>query len=54
MGNVSIKMKTELNKDAHMGSFLVVQWLGVCLTVQRVRVPSLVWQDLTFCQALSL
>ena len=47
LGNESIKMNTELNRDAHMVTSLVVQWLNVHLPVQETQVPSLVWEDLT-------
>ena len=33
-----------------MGTSLVVQWLGICLTMQGTRVRALVWEDHTCCR----
>ena len=30
---------------------LVVQWIGICLTVQETQAQSLVWEDSTCCGA---
>ena len=32
-------------------TFLVVQWLGICLPVEGTQVWSLIWEDSTCCRA---
>ena len=34
-----------------MGTFVLVQWLRICLPMQRPWVPSRVWEDPTCCGA---
>ena len=41
-------------KETHCGTSLVVQWVGICLSMQRTRVQSLVREGCTCCRATTL
>ena len=46
---LNIKQTTQLKMGR--GTYLVAQWLRICLPMQGTRVPSLVWEDPTCCGA---
>ena len=41
----SIRSERRQSEKTMYGASLVVQWLGVCLPMQGIRVRALVWED---------
>ena len=50
-GKISLKRTVFYSIKNHTGTFLVGQWLGICLPMQETRVRSLVREDPTCCGA---